>query len=236
MRLGHERGSRSELEACWRQRLSGHATKNTLTLLDSYKNFVTFETDNTILKLHKKEAELLRPYFEAEMKRAIATYEKKYRFKLDRPVQVEVYPDHEDFAVRTMGMPGLGALGVTFGYVIAMDSPSGRPPGDFHWACTLWHEMSHVLLLSDDQPSRAALVHRRHRGTRRDRRLAGMGRPARSRCHRRPSRSRSCCPSPSSTAASSIPRIRRRSWCRISRRAASAITSPTSGARPRSSP
>jgi cellulose synthase operon protein C len=28
-------------------------------------------------------------------------------------------------------MPGLGALGVTFGYVIAMDSPSGRPPGTF---------------------------------------------------------------------------------------------------------
>ncbi len=63
------------------------------------------------------------------MKRAIATYEKKYQFKLKRPVQVEVYPDHEDFAVRTLGMPGLGALGVTFGYAIAMDSPSGRPPG-----------------------------------------------------------------------------------------------------------
>ena len=49
--------------------------------------------------------------------------------KLPGPVQVEVYPDHEDFAVRTMGMPGLGALGVTFGEVVAMDSPSGRKPG-----------------------------------------------------------------------------------------------------------
>jgi Flp pilus assembly protein TadD len=63
-------------------------------------------------------------------------------------VQVEVYPDHEDFAVRTMGMPGLGALGVTFGYVVAMDSPSGRPPGTFHWASTMWHELSHVYVLS----------------------------------------------------------------------------------------
>ena len=41
----------------------------------------------------------------------MATYEKKYKFKLKGPVQVEVYPDHEDFAVRTMGLPGLGALG-----------------------------------------------------------------------------------------------------------------------------
>ena len=68
--------------------------------------------------------------------------------KLPGPVQVEVYPDHEDFAVRTMGMPGLGALGVTFGEVVAMDSPSGRPPGEFNWASTLWHEMSHVFILT----------------------------------------------------------------------------------------
>jgi len=63
------------------------------------------------------------------MERIIATYEKKYRLKLAKPVRVEVYPDHEDFAVRTLGMPGLGALGVTFtsatyGSFIAMDSPS----------------------------------------------------------------------------------------------------------------
>ena len=63
-------------------------------------------------------------------------------------MQLEVYPNHEDFAVRTLGMPGLGALGVTFGYVVAMDSPSGRKPGSFHWASTLWHELSHVYVLS----------------------------------------------------------------------------------------
>jgi Flp pilus assembly protein TadD len=61
---------------------------------------------------------------------------------------VEVYPNHEDFAVRTLGMPGLGALGVTFGEVIAMDSPSARKPGDFNWGATLWHEMSHVFILT----------------------------------------------------------------------------------------
>jgi tetratricopeptide (TPR) repeat protein len=78
----------------------------------------------------------------------MATYDKKYKMTLPGPVQVEVYPDHEDFAVRTMGMPGLGALGVTFGEVVAMDSPSARKPGDFNWASTLWHEMSHVYILT----------------------------------------------------------------------------------------
>src|ERR1035441_4298099 len=116
--------------------------------MDTYSKFVTFTTPTTSLKIDKKEAELLRPYIQSEMERAMATYDKKYRMKLERPVQVEVYPNHEDFAVRTLGMPGLGALGGTFGYVVAMDSPSGRKPGTFHWASTLWHEMSHVYTLT----------------------------------------------------------------------------------------
>jgi tetratricopeptide (TPR) repeat protein len=148
MRLGKEDEARAELELSYQNDYKDAATVNTLRLMDSYKNFVTYKTDRTILRLHKKEAELLHPYFEEEMLRALATYDKKYGIKLDRPVQVEVYPDHEDFAVRTMGMPGLGALGVTFGYAVAMDSPSGRPPGTFHWASTMWHELSHVYVLS----------------------------------------------------------------------------------------
>jgi tetratricopeptide (TPR) repeat protein len=148
MRLGEDKEAYQQLEMCYKNGFQDAATRNSLKLMDSYKNFETFTTPRTILKLHKKEAALLHPYIEGEMLRAIDTYEKKYRMKLQHPVQVEVYPDHEDFAVRTMGLPGLGALGVTFGYSIAMDSPSGRPPGQFHWASTLWHEMSHVFTLT----------------------------------------------------------------------------------------
>jgi tetratricopeptide (TPR) repeat protein len=36
---------------------------------------------------------------------------------------------------------------VTFGYLVAMDSPSGRTDNDFHWGTTLWHEMAHVFTL-----------------------------------------------------------------------------------------
>jgi tetratricopeptide (TPR) repeat protein len=148
MRLGQEDEPRKQLELCYENGFRNEETVNSLRLLDSYKNFVTLKEGDTILRLNKKEADLLRPYFEAEMKRIYAAYDKKYKMKLPGPVQVEVYPDHEDFAVRTMGMPGLGALGVTFGLVIAMDSPSGRPPGEFHWGSTLWHEMSHVYILT----------------------------------------------------------------------------------------
>lgn len=148
MRLGQDTQAREQLQKCYENGYRNEATVNSLRLMDSYRNFVTLKDDTTVLKLHKKESDLLYPYFHAELKRSIAVYEQKYQMKLSGPVQVEVYPDHEDFAVRTLGMPGLGALGVTFGNVVAMDSPSGRKPGDFHWASTLRHEMSHVFILA----------------------------------------------------------------------------------------
>jgi tetratricopeptide (TPR) repeat protein len=148
MRLGQEEEPLQQLEMCYNNGYRDAQTVNSLRLLDSYKNFITYKENGTILRLRKNEADLLHPYFEAELQRILASYDKKYKMTLSGPVQVEVYPDHEDFAVRTMGMPGLGALGVTFGQVVAMDSPSARKPGDFNWGSTLWHEMSHVYILS----------------------------------------------------------------------------------------
>ena len=130
-------------------------TVNTLRLLDTYDRFETFSSEvregmdgpRAIVRLDRDEAELLRPYVLDLTERAIDVFSKKYGFELKRPVRVELYPNHDDFAVRTMAMPGIGLLGVTFGYVVAMDSPSGRPPGEFHWGTTLWHELAHVFTL-----------------------------------------------------------------------------------------
>ena len=149
MRFGQNAEARQNLEACFNANYSSPLVRNSLKLLDSIdKNVETFTTPATVLKLDKKEGALLHPYFQAELDRAMATYEKRYHYKITGPVQLEVYPNHPDFEVRTMGLPGLGALGVTFGKYVAMDSPSGRPPGQFHWASTLWHEFSHVYVLA----------------------------------------------------------------------------------------
>jgi tetratricopeptide (TPR) repeat protein len=148
MRLGREDEARQMLEQAWNAGYQSAETKNTLMLMDTYKKYDTFKTPTTMLRLGKKESALLRPYFQEEFDRALATYEKKYKFKLTGQVQLEVYPDHPDFEIRTMGMPGLGALGVTFDSVVAMDSPNSRKPGTFHWASTMWHELSHVYVLN----------------------------------------------------------------------------------------
>jgi tetratricopeptide (TPR) repeat protein len=129
---------------------------NTLRLLDSLTNFRLISDPPTptvggllpiTLRLHKEEADVLSPYAIELARDAIARFTARYGFRLKEPVVIEMYPDHEDFAVRTAGMPGLGILGATFGYVVAMDSPSGRSPGEFQWGTTLWHEMAHVFTL-----------------------------------------------------------------------------------------
>ncbi len=166
----------------------------------------------------------------------MATYEKKYKLKLEKPVQVEVYPDHEDFAVRTLGMPGLGALGVTFGYSVAMDSPSGRKPGTFHWAVHAVARNEPRVHAHRHRPSRAALVHRRPGGARRDRHLAGLGRPPQSRRDQRHQEQEAAADRRTGSRLRASHRARRRSSSAISRRAASAITSTKSGAGTRCSP
>ena len=149
MREGEDTEARQQLEKCYEAHFRNAETVNSLRLLDSLVNYETFKTANTELRLSKKESALLLPYIEPEMKRAIATYERKYKMKLPGPVHLEVYPNHDDFIVRTLGLPGQGGLlGVTFGLTVAMDSPTARPPGQFSWASTMWHEFSHVFVLN----------------------------------------------------------------------------------------
>lgn len=85
MRLGREDEARKELELAYENHYRDAPTVNSLRLMDTYDRFVTYKTPTTILKLDKKEAEPLRPYVEGEMLRALATYEKKYKYHLNRP-------------------------------------------------------------------------------------------------------------------------------------------------------
>lgn len=130
---------------------------NTLRLIDSFDNFVVNRfgkaldpaspDPGVILRLHKDEAPVIERYVLDLVNRSIEVYTERYGFELEEPAIVELYPDHDDFAVRTSGLPGIGLLGVAFGYLVAMDSPSGRAEGDFHWGTTLWHEMAHIFTL-----------------------------------------------------------------------------------------
>lgn len=146
-RLGRDEDARRALETAYQGDPFNVRTVNTLRLMDSFARYERLETPHFRVKLHQKEAAALRPYVEQLLERCLGTLSERYRYQPKEKVSFEMFPDHEDFAVRTLGLPGLGALGASFGAVVAMDSPSARPVGTFHWASTLWHEVAHVVTL-----------------------------------------------------------------------------------------
>jgi tetratricopeptide (TPR) repeat protein len=148
MRTGDERGARTAFERSWALDMSANVTKNMLDVLDKVDAFETVTSGDLVLKFAKAEAPVLKTYAVPLAEEAMKTFGARYGFTPQGPILIEVFPMHDDFAVRTLGLPGLvGALGACFGRVIAMDSPSARDPGEFSWQATLWHEMAHVYTL-----------------------------------------------------------------------------------------
>ena len=149
MRLGDIEGARASLERSFKGDPYNVWVKNTLDLLDTYVNYTIVEAGGGRFKLFldKKEAPVLAPPMAALAVEAIDKLSVRYGFTPTGPIRVEAYPSHADFSVRTVGLAGLGALGVCFGPVVAIDSPQARERGDFNWGSTLWHELAHTITL-----------------------------------------------------------------------------------------
>ncbi|HSG46247.1 MAG TPA: tetratricopeptide repeat protein, partial [Longimicrobiales bacterium] len=116
-------------------------------LLDTWENFRIVRTEHFEIALRDREADLLEPYVTAVAEEAYAALAARYGTEPPTPIRLELYPSSADFSVRTLGLVGLGALGVSFGSTLVMDSPSAREAGAFNWASTLWHELAHAFHL-----------------------------------------------------------------------------------------
>lgn len=122
--------------------------KNTLDLLDTFAHYRIVRTPHFEILLHGREADVLEPYVKDAAEAAYGALRSRYGADPPLPIRLELFPSHADFSVRTLGLPGLGALGVSFGSTLVMDSPSAQPPGSFNWVSTLWHEVAHAFHLA----------------------------------------------------------------------------------------
>jgi len=147
LRMGQMEPGRAAVEKAFKGDPFNVWAKNTLDLLDSMRDFKETKHGAFIIKASAQESGVLAPYAANLLEEAAAKLTAKYRFTPKAPITIEIFNNHEDFAVRTLGMPGLGALGVCFGMLIAQDSPSAREAGEFNWGSTLWHEYTHVITL-----------------------------------------------------------------------------------------
>ena len=148
MRTGDETAAREHLEAAFASDPFDRVTFNLLGLLDTMESFETVQDGDLTFRFPAEDAAVLRELAPAVAREAIGQMSRRYGFAPKGPLLIELFSKHDDFAVRTAGLPGmLGALGACFGRVVTLDAPRARQPGEFHWGATLWHELAHVFTL-----------------------------------------------------------------------------------------
>ena len=147
LRAGQMESGRARLERAFAIDPFNLWHKNTLDLLDQLKTFTTVETPRFQIVAPPEESQLLTTYLVPLLDEAYDSLSRRYGYKPQGKVRVELYRRHADFSVRTMGLTGLGALGVSFGNLLALDAPSSRTRGEFNWGSTAWHELTHAFTL-----------------------------------------------------------------------------------------
>ena len=146
LRLGMEKEGLEWIEKSWAGDQYNVRTFNTRDLFKQTipKDYSIAMTKNFRIRYHNDERPVLSRYLEPTMEKAFSDMVRRYGFTPKNPTTLELYADRTDYAIRTVGLPDLGALGVCFGQVITAMSPA---TGDINWGMVLWHELGHVFAI-----------------------------------------------------------------------------------------
>lgn len=157
LRLGQDEKGLDALRRAWKGDKFNRRSKNLLdlfekTLADKY-TVLTLDLSSRAqdrgkgglrMRVPKDEQALLVPMLLPMLQREWQDLSARYHFTPKLPLTLELFSDPDDYAIRTVGLPGLAALGVTFGQVVTGRSPA---EGNFNWGLMIWHELSHVFAI-----------------------------------------------------------------------------------------
>ena len=147
LRIGDAGQARRYLDRSYQRDAFNLFVGNTLRLLDEYPDFDLLESEHFRLLIHKDESAVLGPAMLKEAEACFAALSARYPYRPDGKILMEAYNDADDFAVRVAGVPHLGLLGVSFGDVIALNTPKAQAGREYNWARTLWHEIAHTMAI-----------------------------------------------------------------------------------------
>ena len=148
LRLGDEEEGWELSEAALKYDAYDVHVFNLVQLRDELHKFTTLEVDGFRVRMEAKEAAIYGTDVLQLLQRAKQTLCPKYGMELKDRITVEIFPDPNDFAVRTFGLPGAERfLGVCFGKVITANSPASQKENPSNWQAVLWHEFCHVVTL-----------------------------------------------------------------------------------------
>ena len=147
LRLGKAHDARRYLSASFDRDPFNLFVGNTLTLIDEYENFDTLQAEHVQVLVHESERDVLGPSLLKVAQTAYDSLSARYPYTPQSRIQIESYNDPNDFSVRVAGIPHVGLLGVSFGDIVALQTPQPDADSPQNWARTLWHELAHTMAI-----------------------------------------------------------------------------------------
>jgi tetratricopeptide (TPR) repeat protein len=146
LRLGDETRGVETLRRAWKSDQYDARTYNLLNLFEKVipARYTTVETAHLRFRVEPATKPSIEAVVGPFLEETYARYVKRYGFSPKGPVTFELYGDPRHFAVRTVGLPGIGVSGVCFGRVVTSQSPTNHA---FNWGMVLAHELAHVFAI-----------------------------------------------------------------------------------------
>jgi tetratricopeptide (TPR) repeat protein len=141
LRLGDEVAGRAALEKAWKKDKYNARTLNVRELYSDRiePHYAERVEGDLTLRLPAEFQDMLAPGYVAAIAAARKGLDTGYGIKIS-PLRIEMYAAPEEFSVRTVGVPSLGAIGVCFGPVITSLGPY---MGTHNFNQVIWHEIAH---------------------------------------------------------------------------------------------
>lgn len=145
LRLGKEAEARAELNRAWKKDPFNERTRN---LLDLYEqsidvNYSEREVGELVVRLPKEDREFVEGPLVESVRRSTKALDAAYHVKAG-DLRLEFFRKPEEFSIRTVGVPSLGAVAVCFGPVITFIGPYH---GMFNLENVVRHELAHVYAI-----------------------------------------------------------------------------------------
>lgn len=148
LRLGREREGWDLARRLFEEDPYSVIALNLNELHDRMESFESLREGDFLVRMSPREAKLYGREVLKLLQEAQSVLVAKYDVELSTPIVVEIFPQQQDFAIRTFGLPGgAGFLGVCFGQVITANSPASQGANPTNWESVLWHEFCHVVTL-----------------------------------------------------------------------------------------
>jgi tetratricopeptide (TPR) repeat protein len=145
LRLGDEAAGVEALRRAWKRDPYDARTYNLLELYDKVvPRTQTFATAHLQFRIDPSARVAVERVVAPFLEETYGRYVARYGFRPKGPIVFELYANPDHYAIRTVGVPGIGVDAVCFGRVITSQSPTN---GAMNWGMALAHELAHVFAI-----------------------------------------------------------------------------------------